>query len=60
MLATMARNETELTFSMGDDTPLPPLAEKPPLLFRYFKQRFSQITNPSIDPIREKMVMSWR
>jgi glutamate synthase (NADPH/NADH) large chain len=58
MLATMARNAAELTFSMGDDTPLPPLAEKPPLLFRYFKQRFSQITNPSIDPIREKMVMS--
>ncbi|MGO9953574.1 MAG: glutamate synthase large subunit [Dissulfurispiraceae bacterium] len=58
MLATMARNAGELTFSMGDDTPLPPLAEKPPLLFRYFKQRFSQITNPSIDPIREKMGMS--
>ena len=58
MLATMARTAGELTFSMGDDTPLPPLAEKPPLLFRYFKQRFSQITNPSIDPIREKMGMS--
>ncbi|HTZ17289.1 MAG TPA: glutamate synthase large subunit [Dissulfurispiraceae bacterium] len=58
MLATVAKSGAELTFSMGDDTPLPPLSEKPPLLFRYFKQRFSQITNPSIDPIREKMVMS--
>ena len=43
---------------MGDDTPLPPLSEKPQLLFRYFKQRFSQVTNPPIDPIRERMVMS--
>ncbi|HMK61082.1 MAG TPA: glutamate synthase large subunit [Dissulfurispiraceae bacterium] len=58
MLFSMAQTGVEMTFSMGDDTPLPPLSEKPPLLFRYFKQRFSQITNPSIDPIREKMVMS--
>ncbi|HMK55854.1 MAG TPA: glutamate synthase large subunit [Dissulfurispiraceae bacterium] len=58
MLFSMAETGAEMTFSMGDDTPLPPLSEKPPLLFRYFKQRFSQITNPSIDPIREKMVMS--
>ncbi len=56
----MAEKAGELTFSMGDDTPLPPLAEKPQLLFRYFKQRFSQVTNPSIDPIRERMVMSLR
>ncbi len=54
----MAENGKELTFSMGDDTPLPPLAERPPLLFRYFKQRFAQVTNPPIDPIREKIVMS--
>ena len=58
ILAAMAQTGGELTFSMGDDTPIPPLSEKPPLLFRYFKQRFSQITNPSIDPIREKLVMS--
>lgn len=57
-IKTMAETGSEMTFSMGDDTPLPPLAEKPQLLFKYFKQRFSQITNPSIDPIREKMVMS--
>ncbi|MDQ7081741.1 MAG: glutamate synthase central domain-containing protein [Aquificota bacterium] len=43
---------------MGDDTPLPPLSEKPKLLFRYFKQRFAQVTNPPIDPIRERIVMS--
>ncbi len=56
----MAETGKELIFSMGDDTPLPPLSEKPPLLFRYFKQRFSQVTNPPIDPIRERMVMSLR
>jgi glutamate synthase (NADPH) large chain len=57
-LKTMAETGSELTFSMGDDTPIPPLAEKPQLLFRYFRQRFSQVTNPAIDPIREEMVMS--
>jgi glutamate synthase (NADPH/NADH) large chain len=46
------------TYSMGDDTPLPPLREKPVNLFRFFKQRFAQVTNPPIDPIREKIVMS--
>lgn len=46
------------TYSMGDDTPLPPLREKPANLFRFFKQRFAQVTNPPIDPIREKVVMS--
>lgn len=59
-LREMAEKGKEMTFSMGDDTPLPPLSEKPQLLFRYFKQRFSQVTNPPIDPIREKMVMSLR
>jgi glutamate synthase (NADPH/NADH) large chain len=58
LIKTMAETGRELTFSMGDDTPIPPLAEKPQLLFRYFKQRFSQVTNPAIDPIRERMVMS--
>ncbi len=48
------------TYSMGDDTPLPPLREKPTNLFRFFKQRFAQVTNPPIDPIREKVVMSLR
>ncbi len=54
----MAQTGKEPTFSMGDDTPLPPLSEKPKLLFRYFKQRFAQVTNPPIDPIRERLVMS--
>ncbi len=58
LIKEMAETGKELIFSMGDDTPLPPLSEKPQLLFRYFKQRFSQVTNPPIDPIRERMVMS--
>ncbi|HCL82241.1 MAG TPA: glutamate synthase large subunit [Nitrospiraceae bacterium] len=53
-----AASGREMTFSMGDDTPLPPLSEKPQLLFRYFKQRFSQVTNPPIDHIRERTAMS--
>ncbi len=58
LLKEMAETGKELIFSMGDDTPLPPLSEKPQLLFRYFRQRFSQVTNPPIDHIRERMVMS--
>lgn len=57
-IKVMAEKAKEMTYSMGDDTPLPPLSEKPQLLFRYFKQRFSQVTNPPIDPIRERMVTS--
>jgi glutamate synthase (NADPH/NADH) large chain len=60
VLSYMAEEGKELTFSMGDDTPIPPLSEKPVLLFRYFKQRFAQVTNPPIDPIRERAVMSLR
>ncbi len=60
VLAPMAEEGKEITFSMGDDTPIPPLSEKPVLLFRYFKQRFAQVTNPPIDPIRERAVMSLR
>ncbi len=60
VLLPMAEEGKEITFSMGDDTPIPPLSEKPVLLFRYFKQRFAQVTNPPIDPIREKAVMSLR
>ena len=43
---------------MGDDTPLAVLSKKPRLLYTYFKQLFAQVTNPPIDPIREKNVMS--
>jgi glutamate synthase (ferredoxin) len=44
--------------SMGDDTPLAVLSAMPRLLYNYFKQRFAQVTNPAIDPIRERLVMS--
>lgn len=44
--------------SMGDDTPLAVLSEQPQSLYRYFKQRFAQVTNPPIDPLRERLVMS--
>src|SRR5512135_784446 len=44
--------------SMGNDTPLAVLSERPQLLFKYFKQLFAQVTNPPIDPIREHLVMS--
>ena len=43
---------------MGDDIPLAVLSEKPHLLYDYFKQRFAQVTNPAIDPLRESLVMS--
>ncbi len=59
-LREMAATGRELVFSMGDDTPLPSLSERPQLLFRYFKERFSQVTNPPIDPIRERLMMSLR
>src|SRR5439155_9848349 len=44
--------------SMGNDTPISALSDKPKLLFTYFKQNFAQVTNPPIDPIREELVMS--
>ncbi len=46
--------------SMGDDTPLAMLSQYPQQLYRYFKQRFAQVTNPPIDPLREDLVMSLR
>ena len=48
----------EPVFSMGDDTPLSVLSKKPRLLYSFFKQRFAQVTNPPIDPLREELVMS--
>jgi glutamate synthase (ferredoxin) len=47
-------------WSMGDDTPIPPLAAVAPSLYAYFRQRFAQVTNPPIDSLRESMVMSLR
>ncbi|MGE3620024.1 MAG: glutamate synthase-related protein [Acidimicrobiia bacterium] len=56
----MAEDAYEPTFSMGDDSPLPHLAPRPRPVHHYFKQRFAQVTNPPIDPIRERRVMSLR
>src|SRR5258707_9111804 len=44
--------------SMGTDTPIAVLSQRPKLLYNYFKQNFAQVTNPPIDPIREELVMS--
>jgi glutamate synthase (ferredoxin) len=54
----MASQGKEPTFCMGDDIPLAVLSSKPHLIYDYFKQRFAQVTNPAIDPLREKLVMS--
>jgi glutamate synthase (NADPH/NADH) large chain len=58
ILEPMARNGEEPIGSMGTDTPLAVLSEKPQHLSNYFKQLFAQVTNPPIDPIRERSVMS--
>jgi len=60
VLKPMAKDAAEAVGSMGDDTPLAVLSLKPRLLYTYFKQLFAQVTNPPIDPIREKLVMSLR
>ena len=54
----MARHAKEPRFSMGNDAPLPILSGKPHVLYDYFTERFAQVTNPAIDPLREKLVMS--
>jgi glutamate synthase domain-containing protein 2/glutamate synthase domain-containing protein 1/glutamate synthase domain-containing protein 3 len=58
IMAPMAEQGQEPIGSMGTDTPLACLSDKPQPLFNYFKQLFAQVTNPPIDPIREEMVMS--
>ena len=58
IVAPMAEKGEEPVGSMGTDTPLACLSDKPQPLFNYFKQLFAQVTNPPIDPIREEMVMS--
>lgn len=57
-LIPMCNTGTEPVASMGNDTPLAVLSDKPQLLFNYFRQQFAQVTNPAIDPIREELVMS--
>ncbi|MBV9281720.1 MAG: glutamate synthase large subunit, partial [Chloroflexi bacterium] len=58
VLGPMASQGKEPDSSMGTDTPLAVLSERPQLLFSYFKQLFAQVTNPPIDPLREELVMS--
>ena len=58
VLAPMAENGEEPAGSMGNDTPLAVLSDRPQLLFSYFRQMFAQVTNPAIDPMREQLVMS--
>ena len=58
ILGPMVLDGKEPVGSMGDDTPLSVLSQKPRLLYTYFKQRFAQVTNPPIDPLREELVMS--
>ncbi len=57
-LKPMCEKGIEATSSMGNDTPLAVLTEKPQSFFNYFRQQFAQVTNPPIDSIREQMVMS--
>jgi glutamate synthase domain-containing protein 2/glutamate synthase domain-containing protein 1/glutamate synthase domain-containing protein 3 len=58
LLGPMGATGAEPVGSMGTDTPLACLSDKPQPLFNYFKQLFAQVTNPPIDPIREELVMS--
>ena len=58
ILGPMATSGEEPVGSMGTDTPLACLSDKPQPLFHYFRQLFAQVTNPPIDPIREELVMS--
>ena len=58
ILAPMARAGSEPIGSMGTDTPLAVLSDKPRLIFDYFTQLFAQVTNPPLDAIREELVTS--
>ncbi|NDV94064.1 glutamate synthase large subunit [Dysgonomonas sp. 521] len=58
IITPMAAEGKEPTASMGNDTPVAVLSNKPQRLFTYFRQLFAQVTNPPIDPIREELVMS--
>ncbi|TMA74172.1 MAG: glutamate synthase large subunit [Deltaproteobacteria bacterium] len=58
LITPMATTGNEAVGSMGTDTPLAVLSERPQLLFNYFKQLFAQVTNPPVDAIREEIIMS--
>ena len=57
-IADMAGGGMETTYCMGDDAPLAVLSTQPRVMYDYFRQRFAQVTNPAIDPLREGSVMS--
>lgn len=58
ILSPMVESAKEAVGSMGDDTPLAVISDKPRLISQFFRQNFSQVTNPPIDPLRERHVMS--
>ncbi len=58
VLQAMAAEGKDAVGSMGDDTPPSALSSQPRLLYQFFRQRFAQVTNPPIDPLRERLVMS--
>ncbi|HET6317329.1 MAG TPA: glutamate synthase central domain-containing protein, partial [Chloroflexota bacterium] len=60
VLRTMGAEAQDAVWSMGDDTPIAPFARVPRPIYTFFRQRFAQVTNPPIDPLRETLVMSLR
>ncbi|MGB8768938.1 MAG: glutamate synthase large subunit [Candidatus Korobacteraceae bacterium] len=60
VVAPMALESKDATWSMGDDTPIAPLARTPRPLYGFFRQRFAQVTNPAIDSLRESCAVSLR
>jgi glutamate synthase (ferredoxin) len=60
VVEAMAETGAEPVYSMGDDIPIAPLGRTPRRVYGYLRQRFAQVTNPAIDPLREKAVMSIR
>src|SRR5213595_277833 len=58
VIEPMAAEGRDAIWSMGDDTPIAPLSKLPQSLYAYVRQRFAQVTNPAIDPLREELVMS--
>ena len=58
VIAPMGAEGKDAVWSMGDDTPIAPLSRVPQSVYAYLRQRFAQVTNPAIDPLREELVMS--
>jgi glutamate synthase (ferredoxin) len=58
VLRPMGAEGQDAVWSMGDDTPIAPFARAPRSIYAFFRQRFAQVTNPPIDPLRESLVMS--